>query len=49
MAKTIKSIGFTKKDEELVEKITAYQEKNNLSFIAAVRGCVKRRKKWKRS
>lgn len=37
MAKTIKSIGFTKKDEELVEKITVYQEKNNLSFIAAVR------------
>lgn len=37
MAKTIKSIGFTQKDEELVEKITAYQEKNNLSFIAAVR------------
>lgn len=26
MAKTIKSIGFTQKDEELVEKITAYQE-----------------------
>lgn len=37
MAKTIKSIGFTQKDEELLEKITAYQEKNNLSFIAAVR------------
>ena len=37
MAKTIKRIGFTQKDEELVEKITAYQEKNNLSFIAAVR------------
>ena len=27
MAKTIKSIGFTKKDEELVEKITAYRRK----------------------
>lgn len=37
MAKTIKSIGFTQKDEELVEKITVYQKKNDLSFIAAVR------------
>ena len=37
MAKTIKSIGFTQNDEALVEKITIYQKKNNLSFIAAVR------------
>ena len=37
MAKAIKSIVFTQKDEELVEKITVYQEKNDLSFIAAVR------------
>ena len=36
MAKTIKSIGFTQKDEELVEKITVYQEKNDLSFIEAL-------------
>ena len=37
MAKTIKSIGFTQKDEALVEKITIYQKTNSLSFIAAVR------------
>ena len=37
MAKTIKSIGFTQNDEALVEKITIYQKKNSLSFIAAVR------------
>ena len=37
MAKTIKSIGFTQNNEALVEKITIYQKKNNLSFIAAVR------------
>ena len=35
--KTIKSIGFSQKDEKLVEKIMVYQEKNNLSFISAVR------------
>lgn len=32
-----KSIGFTQNDEALVEKITIYQKKNSLSFIAAVR------------
>ena len=37
LAKTIKSIGFTQNDEALVEKITIYQKKNNLSVIAAVR------------
>ena len=37
MAKTIKSIGVTQNDEALVEKITIYQKKNSLSFIAAVR------------
>lgn len=37
MVKTIKSIGFTQNDEALVEKITIYQKKNSLSFIAAVR------------
>lgn len=37
MAKTIKSIGLTQNDEALVEKITIYQKKNSLSFIAAVR------------
>lgn len=37
MTKTIKRIGFTQNDEELVKKITAYQKKNNLSFIAAVK------------
>lgn len=37
MAKTIKSIVFTQNDEALVEKITIYQKKNSLSFIAAVR------------
>ena len=37
MTKTIKSIGLTQNDEELVEKITAYQKKNVLSFLAAVR------------
>lgn len=37
IAKTIKSIGLTQNDEALVEKITIYQKKNSLSFIAAVR------------
>lgn len=37
MAKTIKSIGFPQNDEALVEKITIYQKKNSVSFIAAVR------------
>ena len=43
MAKTIKSIGFTKKDEELVEKITAYQEKTIFPLLLLSESCVKRR------
>lgn len=43
MAKTIKSIGFTQNDEALVEKITIYQKKNNLSLLPLSESCAKRR------
>ena len=49
MAKTIKSIGFTQNDEALVEKITIYQKKNNLSFIAAVRELCENRNNRKKA